>query len=206
MEQELPIRRSPEEESGVELESVSSDLMHEIEEDPASDIYQFVMVASALGTDSASENGRVGDVERRPALLSQLWDRVDELEKLVRDGARYVTKLETTISELEHRAERAHELEGVITERMAQLHARDRELKQLRLTLALKERQMVDIQGRLATAAAELEAAAAMRDRCIELERQNDEMTKRLGHARYRAADWMSRLFKSIPGFTASRS
>jgi 2-polyprenyl-3-methyl-5-hydroxy-6-metoxy-1,4-benzoquinol methylase len=202
IEEELPIRRSPEEERGVELESVSPELMRELESDSASDIYQFVIIARRRDSSiagQASENGRVGATSTA-TLLGQLWMQVDELEKQVRGGERYANGLLGQISELEIRAQRAEELEGVIAERMNQLGARDRELKQLRLTLGLKERQLVDMRGLLETATAEAAATASLREHIEALEWQHAEMVKRLEYGRYRAADWLSRVGKGIPG------
>jgi hypothetical protein len=176
--------------------------MRELESDSASDIYQFVIVARLRVSGEpapASENGRVG-TSASTTLLGQLWSKADELEKQVRGGERYVSSLLERISELELRAERAEELEGVLAERMSQLSARDRELKQLRLTLGLKERQLVDMRGLLTTAEAEAAAAPSLRDHVEALEWQNAEMVKRLAYGRYRAADWLSRVVKGIPG------
>jgi 2-polyprenyl-3-methyl-5-hydroxy-6-metoxy-1,4-benzoquinol methylase len=201
IEEELPIRRSLEEEPTPELESVSADLVHELESDPASDIYQFVIVARPRDSSAAveaNENGRVGT--GAATLLGQLWQQVDELEKQVLGGERYVNSLLEQISELELRVERTDELEEVIGERMNQLHARDRELKQLRLTLGLKERQLIDMRGLLATATAEAASTPSLRKHIEALEWQHAEMVKRLEYGRYRAADWLSRVVKGIPG------
>jgi 2-polyprenyl-3-methyl-5-hydroxy-6-metoxy-1,4-benzoquinol methylase len=202
IEEELPIRRALEEEGGVELESLSPDVMRELESDSASDIYQFIIVARRRGSGDAapaSENGSVG-ASATTTLLGQLWSQVDELEKQVRGGERYVTSLLERISELELRAEYGEELKGVIAERMSQLSARDRELKQLRLTLGLKERQLVDMRELLATAMAEAAATPPLRDRLEVLEWEHAEMVKRMAYGRYRAADWLSRVVKGIPG------
>jgi len=202
VETELPIRRSTEEEPGTALETVSPELIRELEADSVSDIYQFVIVArlgEIVAPAPARENGRPG-MGVTETLLGQLWNSVDDLEKQVAAGGRYATHLLEHISELESRAERADELEGVIAERMNQLAACDRDLKQLRLTLGLKERQLVDMRELLGTATAEAAVAASLRDRVAVLERENSEMAERAQYARYRAADWLSGAVKGIPG------
>jgi 2-polyprenyl-3-methyl-5-hydroxy-6-metoxy-1,4-benzoquinol methylase len=202
IEEELPIRRAPEDDQGVELESIPADVMRELESDSASSIYQFVVVArrrDRADVPDVTENGRVA-VSSEATLLGRLWNQADELERQVRGGERYVNSLLEHVSELELRAERAEELEGEITERMNQLAARDRELKQLRLTLGLKERQLADMRGLLDAATAEAATTALLREHIESLEWHHAEMVKRLQYGRYRAADWLSRVVKGIPG------
>ncbi|HTW42738.1 MAG TPA: methyltransferase domain-containing protein [Solirubrobacteraceae bacterium] len=211
IEEELPIRHPADEEDLV-LDDVPPDLVRELDGDPTSDIYQFFVVArsaDAVSRMRVSENGRV-DIGVATTLVGRLWKRLNELEKQVRGGERYVGSLLEQIGGLESRAERAEELERAIAERMRELAARDRELKQLRLTVGLKERQLVDVREQFAGVRDQLDAAQAelagataeaanvppLREHIAALEWQHAEMVKRLQYGRYRAADWLSGVVK----------
>lgn len=215
IEEEFPIRRSEMADVGEESD-VSSDFKKEIDEDPTSAIYQFVIVARPASSSNGRAHGIESDVGSAPVpkLAGELWRRVDTLEQQVREGAEHTHDLTGQIMELTRRAERVGDLEGSLAERMNELRVRDSELKHLRLDLGLKEAHVVELRTRvldaeteLANAKAELASARAkaeeedlLREQIAMVEWRLSQALERMEYGRYRAADRLSAAVKQLPG------
>jgi O-antigen biosynthesis protein len=122
----------------IDLATFSRDVIQDVERDPESRTFQFVIVATVGAGDRQTEGSS--------SLAERLQQQIRDWEVRFAEVEAYARSLETERSARAAQADDAaelnrqvEELRDTLTTRMADIHVRDRELRQLQADLATKE-------------------------------------------------------------------
>jgi 2-polyprenyl-3-methyl-5-hydroxy-6-metoxy-1,4-benzoquinol methylase len=151
----LRVRRGlTETEIAIDPGSFPPSLIAEIEQDPDSTTFQFVIVSApgertspaASASDRAGQSPRGDQVSDRASLGERLLQELDAVRERLREVDAYARSLELKLGErpeaseqVESLARQVGELTGALEERMGELHIKERELRCLKADLAVKE-------------------------------------------------------------------